>query len=318
MRLRQVHVRFEVAGVQIRSAFRADPRPGYTGGRQHALVVADYGQLELRILAHMADCRSMKEAFRLGGDFHSRTALGMYDHIQAAIAKGAPQSSAQAAPTGLKQPDVARAGSWTHFSSTRLHGASVPCPGRPWPLLRAPAHAGDCLLEWGGGQSGKEPAPVPLLKDMFANERKKAKILNFSIAYGKTAHGLSKDWGVSMEEAEETVARWYADRPEVRTCPFTPTTPCRAEPRTGHPAASWSSTWRAGPPPGRTAGRLRLLHWAPTVPVPADGLAWLAVGKKPACAGEALAGRAAGRGCRAGPCAHHHGQARPLPGTLAG
>jgi len=37
-------------------------------------------------------------------------------------------------------------------------------------------------------------------------------ILNFSIAYGKTAHGLSKDWGVSLEEAEETVRRWYSDR----------------------------------------------------------------------------------------------------------
>ena len=78
--------------------------------------------------------------------------------------------------------------------------------------------AGDCLLEWGGGESGREPAPVPLLKDTFANERKKAKILNFSIAYGKTAHGLSKDWGVSMAEAEQTVARWYADRPEVSLC----------------------------------------------------------------------------------------------------
>lgn len=37
-------------------------------------------------------------------------------------------------------------------------------------------------------------------------------ILNFSIAYGKTAHGLSKDWGVPLAEAEETVKRWYADR----------------------------------------------------------------------------------------------------------
>jgi DNA polymerase-1 len=41
-------------------------------------------------------------------------------------------------------------------------------------------------------------------------------VLNFSIAYGKTARGLSKDWGVSLQEAEETVERWYADRPEVR------------------------------------------------------------------------------------------------------
>jgi hypothetical protein len=37
-------------------------------------------------------------------------------------------------------------------------------------------------------------------------------ILNFSIAYGKTAHGLSKDWGVTLDEAEDTVKRWYADR----------------------------------------------------------------------------------------------------------
>ena len=55
----------------------------------HTLVVADYGQLELRILAHMAECKSMITAFELGGDFHSRTALGMYDHIKEAINKGA-------------------------------------------------------------------------------------------------------------------------------------------------------------------------------------------------------------------------------------
>ena len=41
-------------------------------------------------------------------------------------------------------------------------------------------------------------------------------VLNFSIAYGKTAHGLSRDWGTSLNEAQETVERWYADRPEVR------------------------------------------------------------------------------------------------------
>ncbi len=36
------------------------------------LIVADYGQLELRLLAHMANCKSMLTAFELGGDFHSR------------------------------------------------------------------------------------------------------------------------------------------------------------------------------------------------------------------------------------------------------
>ena len=59
----------------IRKAFRAE------AGRK--LAVADYGQLELRILAHLTDCGSMIEAFESGGDFHSRTAAGMFDFIQA-------------------------------------------------------------------------------------------------------------------------------------------------------------------------------------------------------------------------------------------
>jgi DNA polymerase-1 len=43
-----------------------------------------------------------------------------------------------------------------------------------------------------------------------------SQILNFSIAYGKTKHGLSRDWGVSLEEAGQTVEAWYSDRPEVK------------------------------------------------------------------------------------------------------
>jgi hypothetical protein len=33
---------------------------------------------------------------------------------------------------------------------------------------------------------------------------------------GKTALGLSKDWNVTVEEAQNTLEKWYADRPEVR------------------------------------------------------------------------------------------------------
>jgi len=132
-------------------------RSAFTCEKGKKLIVADYGQLELRLLAHMTKCRSMIDAFEKGGDFHSRTALGMYAHVQEAIKKG------------------------------------------------------DVLLEW--GEEGKPP--VPLLKDMYATERKRAKTLNFSIAYGKTAVGLSRDWGVSLNEAKDTLRRWYEDRPEV-------------------------------------------------------------------------------------------------------
>lgn len=136
----------------IRSAFRAPP------GRK--LIVADYGQLELRLLAHMTKCASMIDAFEKGGDFHSRTALGMYPEVKSAVADGS------------------------------------------------------VLLEWDEARNGAPPKP--LLKDAFSNQRKRAKTLNFSIAYGKTAMGLSKDWGVTVEEAKKTLELWYEDRPEVK------------------------------------------------------------------------------------------------------
>ena len=141
----------------IRKAFTCNPG--------NILIVADYGQLELRLLAHMAGCVSMREAFEAGGDFHSRTAMGMYQEIKDAMAQG------------------------------------------------------KCLLEYGSeGYDDAEGKEKPaLVKDMFASERRKAKVLNFSIAYGKTAHGLAKDFGVSTKEAEETVNLWYSDRPEVRS-----------------------------------------------------------------------------------------------------
>nr|XP_027190378.1 DNA polymerase I A, chloroplastic/mitochondrial-like isoform X2 [Cicer arietinum] len=137
---------------KIRQAFIAAPG--------NSLIVADYGQLELRLLAHLTNCKSMLEAFEAGGDFHSRTAMNMYPYIREAV------------------------------------------------------HKKEVLLEW-HPQPGEDKPPVPLLKDAFASERRKAKMLNFSIAYGKTPQGLSKDWKVSVKEAKNTVDLWYNDRKEV-------------------------------------------------------------------------------------------------------
>ncbi|WVZ87156.1 hypothetical protein U9M48_033843 [Paspalum notatum var. saurae] len=137
---------------KIRQAFVA--APGNT------LIVADYGQLELRILVHLADCKSMLDAFKAGGDFHSRTAMNMYQHIRDAV----------------EDEKV--------------------------------------ILEW-HPQPGQEKPPVVLLKDAFGAERRKAKMLNFSIAYGKTAHGLAQDLKVSVKEAQDTLKLWYSDRKEV-------------------------------------------------------------------------------------------------------
>jgi DNA polymerase-1 len=82
-----------------------------------------------------------------------------------------------------------------------------------YPSIKEAVEKGEVLLEW---DSSKGKPTLPLVKDKYASERRKAKTLNFSIAYGKTIHGLAKDWGISLEEAKETLDAWYRDRPEVK------------------------------------------------------------------------------------------------------
>lgn len=134
-------------------------RDAFVAEEGNTFIVADYGQLELRILAHITNCQSMIDAFEQGGCFHSRTAVGMYPYIAEAVENG------------------------------------------------------QVMLEW---DYSKGQPTVPLVKDTYASERRKAKTLNFSIAYGKTVHGLAADWGITKEEAEETLDAWYRDRPEVK------------------------------------------------------------------------------------------------------
>lgn len=81
-----------------------------------------------------------------------------------------------------------------------------------FPEIQDSIDKGECVLEW---DNSKGKCPVPLLKDKFAGLRKKAKTMNFSIAYGKSAIGFSKDWNCTLEEAEETVKKWYSNRKEA-------------------------------------------------------------------------------------------------------
>ena len=67
--LQNIPVRNE-AGRKIRTAFI--PAPG------HVLVSADYSQIELRLLAHIADIPQLKEAFANGHDIHAMTASEMF------------------------------------------------------------------------------------------------------------------------------------------------------------------------------------------------------------------------------------------------
>ncbi len=67
--LQNIPIRTEL-GREIRRAFIADPA--------HVLISADYSQIELRVLAHLAGEESLIEAFRRGEDIHDRTALKLF------------------------------------------------------------------------------------------------------------------------------------------------------------------------------------------------------------------------------------------------
>jgi DNA polymerase-1 len=83
--LQNIPIRTEL-GREIRRAFIADPG--------HVLISADYSQIELRVLAHLAQDESLIEAFQRGEDIHDRTALKVFGpsstadrHHQRATAK---------------------------------------------------------------------------------------------------------------------------------------------------------------------------------------------------------------------------------------
>jgi DNA polymerase-1 len=67
--LQNIPIRTEL-GREIRRAFVAEPN--------HVLISADYSQIELRVLAHLADDATLIEAFKRGDDIHDQTALKIF------------------------------------------------------------------------------------------------------------------------------------------------------------------------------------------------------------------------------------------------
>jgi DNA polymerase-1 len=68
--LQNIPIRTEI-GRQVRKAFVASP--------EHVLLAVDYSQIELRIVAHMADDQAMQAAFHADQDIHATTASAVYD-----------------------------------------------------------------------------------------------------------------------------------------------------------------------------------------------------------------------------------------------
>ena len=124
--LQNIPIRTEL-GREIRRAFVAAPG--------HTLISADYSQIELRVLAHLAGEEALADAFRAGEDIHDRTALKVF-----------------------------------------------------------------------GPESGLDAHEL----------RRRAKIINYALLYGKTAFTLSKDIGVTKEAAQAFIDAYFAGFPRVR------------------------------------------------------------------------------------------------------
>jgi DNA polymerase-1 len=124
--LQNIPIRTDL-GREIRRAFIAEP--GFV------LISADYSQIELRVLAHLAQEEALIDAFKRGEDIHDRTALSVF-----------------------------------------------------------------------GPNSGLDKHEL----------RRRAKIINYALLYGKTAFTLSRDIGVTPAVAQQFIDAYFGGFPRVR------------------------------------------------------------------------------------------------------
>jgi DNA polymerase-1 len=65
--------------IPIRSELGRRVRKGFIADEGNVLLAIDYSQIELRIVAHMAQDKTMLAAFNSGQDIHATTAAGIYN-----------------------------------------------------------------------------------------------------------------------------------------------------------------------------------------------------------------------------------------------
>ena len=121
--------------IPVRTARGEDIRRGFVPRPGHRLVVADYSQIELRLLAHLSGDEAFVAAFRAGDDIHRQTAAVIF---------------------------------------------------------------------------GVDAAGVT------ADQRARAKTINFATLYGQGPHALSRQLGISREEAKRFIDAYFARFAGVR------------------------------------------------------------------------------------------------------
>ena len=157
---------------RIRNAFVAD---------SHCkLIVADYSQMEMCVMAHYSQDEYMLEAINSGLDLHAYTASRMlnfpYEHIIAAKI--------------LNDLD------WDIRSSVEATASKLKIKHKDAQILVdeiSPEYAGDLLIS-----------------------RSNAKAIGFGMIYGMGPGKLSDDLNISMKEAKDLIKAWFEAFPKVR------------------------------------------------------------------------------------------------------
>lgn len=108
-------------------------RQAFIASKGHKIISADYSQIELRLLAHVADVTAFKEAFASGQDIHNITARQVFE-----------------------------------------------------------------------------------VQEVDEQLRRKAKSINFGIIYGISPFGLSKQLGITIQEAAEYINYYFSCYPEIK------------------------------------------------------------------------------------------------------
>ena len=66
--------------IPIKSEDGKDIRKAFIAEKDHVLISADYNQIEMRILADLADVKELKKAFKQNEDIHSLTASQIFQY----------------------------------------------------------------------------------------------------------------------------------------------------------------------------------------------------------------------------------------------
>ena len=86
--------------IPVRTPLGAEMRKMFMAGPGNVLVDADYSQIELRLLAHIAKDQAMLEGFRTGADIHTATAAQVFGVPEEQVTKQM-RSSAKAVNFGI-------------------------------------------------------------------------------------------------------------------------------------------------------------------------------------------------------------------------